>query len=360
MRRLNISSFFLVYGGHLSLKIEQEIRALLNDYIDPSLVAEQLRKKYRGERLSTEEARAIVQFFFKAHLYNDLVLFITDSLLHRNNNLPWDLFAETMGLTEGKVTQSLWEAFEKGAEEQNQSLILSMSHFSRKKNNKYRQLNQIRINELYQKIQAKKAEMFSDLATLRTQGMIEAEKEYLKKMQATFPGDPDVLRDFENQKERMAREVFDRYRSHKSIDPAPPLTTDEIDFLKSYVEKTKDQWIKRIDLSYEMAVALFMFESYEQVIEICLKLPSHPSRDWLLAEAYLQNKKYLELLEWLPELEIKYANDSELFFASSYLRSQALWGLGQQALALELIEALLLQRPDYRAANTLLAEWRTS
>jgi hypothetical protein len=56
-------------------------------------------------------------------------------------------------------------------------------------------------------------------------------------------------------------------------------------------------------------------------------------------------------------MEIKYISDPETTFAVSYLRAQALQGLGQHGSALEIMQSIVRVRPNYRSAHSLILEW---
>ncbi|HRO68156.1 MAG TPA: hypothetical protein PL182_11375, partial [Pseudobdellovibrionaceae bacterium] len=68
--------------------------------------------------------------------------------------------------------------------------------------------------------------------------------------------------------------------------------------------------------------------------------------------------RLVELLHELARVELLQSEDSETFFATAYLRAQALWGLGQKHAAIEVMESLLASRPQYRSGLSLLSLWR--
>jgi hypothetical protein len=110
-------------------------------------------------------------------------------------------------------------------------------------------------------------------------------------------------------------------------------------------------------MAFEFAIAAIMLESYEAALQILEFCEPTESLLWLRLEVLLQCRRFVEVLNEIAQVEVMLAHQPETFFATAYLRAQALWGLGQKHTAIEVIEGVLAARPHYRAASALLNIW---
>jgi hypothetical protein len=110
-------------------------------------------------------------------------------------------------------------------------------------------------------------------------------------------------------------------------------------------------------MAFDFAVAAYMLESFEDALSLLSFSEETESLIWFRMEVLLKCRRFVELLTDLAKIEILFAHDPETFFATAYLRAQAMWGLGQKHTAIEVLEGLLAARPHYRAASALLSIW---
>jgi hypothetical protein len=129
----------------------------------------------------------------------------------------------------------------------------------------------------------------------------------------------------------------------------------------------KDPSEEAVALAVDFAVSQLMWDNEDGAIhlldQVLERLKKNHSKetvptDWLRAEILLRGRKFVSLLDHLTWLETAYADDPETVFSVQYLRAQALWGLNQKFVAIEIIEGLLQARPDYRTAHALLDQWK--
>ncbi|NJL25310.1 MAG: hypothetical protein HC902_09105 [Calothrix sp. SM1_5_4] len=111
------------------------------------------------------------------------------------------------------------------------------------------------------------------------------------------------------------------------------------------------------EFASDLAVAFWFLDEYGQALEILKWAEPSTANDWLHAELLFASRRYVEALELLNHLEVKYVNDPEATFSVSYIRAQCLRGLGQQAAALEILRSIVRIRPNYRSANALILAW---
>lgn len=95
------------------------------------------------------------------------------------------------------------------------------------------------------------------------------------------------------------------------------------------------------EVASDLAIAFLFMGDYERALEALAWAPAGASTDWLRCELMLESKRHIEALEALNRMEIKYIADPESTFAVSYLRAQALFGLGQHGSALEIMQSIV-------------------
>jgi hypothetical protein len=107
----------------------------------------------------------------------------------------------------------------------------------------------------------------------------------------------------------------------------------------------------------DLAMMFFFVDAPQAALSVIEVAPTGVGPDWLTAELMLKRRQYVDLLEHLHSLEIRYVKDTETAFGVAYLRAQALQALGQSGIAVEILRSIVEVRPDYRSANHLLNEW---
>lgn len=343
----------------MSASLELEIKALLDELGQPSAVAERLIPYIEGteDMFTTANVVTLSRFLLHAGLYTELLNFV---LKHFDNvafRIPWPYFLEAIVLSRANIDDLLADVLIEGIEETDEmseasrSKALDMNTPALKAERADRRLQ---IIKGYRK---QKENLLEQLVTLRTQQLYEREKQLLARLQRMYPGDDDVERETRNHRERYALEVLAKHsRLSKTMTFDPGIDAD-VEKLKNVLAGSIDGVAKEDpDLATDLAVAAAMLDMPESALAALDHVPGN--RDWLRLELLLAAKRYVEVLSEIPETEKNHAADPETFFATAYLRAQALWGLGQKHSAIEVLEALLAARPQYRAGVSLLALWR--
>jgi hypothetical protein len=201
-------------------------------------------------------------------------------------------------------------------------------------------------------------QLFEELELLRTQQLYENENLLLLKLKKIFSNDPDVDKEIQITRERKAYEVLNKYDALQASSFKNEQHENEILegnlFWNSILQNQKEN----PEMTYDLALACWMLEDYSGALELLNSSPSKYEVVWLRMELLLKTRRYLELLDALPEIEMKYSSDPETFFATALLRAQSYWGLGQKHSAIEILESLIATRPHYRSATVLLNQWR--
>ena len=98
-----------------------------------------------------------------------------------------------------------------------------------------------------------------------------------------------------------------------------------------------------------------MYEKTIRILELC---PETEARDWLMAEAYVECHRYLDLLKLIEKIEKQNSYNSDSAYGSIYLKALAYHGLGQTDMAVRLLESLTQVVSGYRSTEALLQEWK--
>ncbi len=204
--------------------------------------------------------------------------------------------------------------------------------------------------------------LFEELRTWKSQRLREQEMRVLKRLKLKFPNDPDIAAEQEKFRQNQAVETLGaRLRQKKSQ------KVRAIQFKEDIVEipqEWEDQLLQYADLHpkevYDLSIACCFMEDWVTALKLVNKAEACSQRDWLELEILLKLKRYIDVLQGLHVIEMRWAHEGETFFATAYIRAQALYGLGQKEKALEVLESLLSSRPLYRQGVELLHMWRGS
>jgi len=343
----------------LSVSIELEIRKLLEEKNSFDAISAQLVVKFETSEIEWNEPNlnALYNFLLRTCQPQILIEFILKNFKNKDYIVPWGHFIEAVHQLYDEINPELIKLFKKGLKETDgkyqacrsfhwDPLIGDMAEWRSQK--KW---------EFSKKAPLMKKALLEKLFTLRTQQLYEAEKNLLKRLQKMFPGDPDVLVELRDAKERYAYEVLNRYTG---------MISKEITFDESHESSVRniiaqaffEAAQKNPEMSLDCAVAVTILEDFEVAYQILQFAEFDLSHLWLKTELQLKTRRYIELLDDLNRIEMTLSEDPETFFATALLRAEALWGLGQKHTAMEILETLLASRPNYRAASVLLNLWR--
>jgi len=206
-----------------------------------------------------------------------------------------------------------------------------------------------------------KENMVEKYEFLKNQRMTEQAGKVLKRMLELFPEDESLKgmrREFE---EDWARNILSTHMATLQTEAmertrTQPSTADEA-MLKSFLVEGEKAAFKHREFAFDLAIAFWFVEDYARAQEILEYAPPSLATDWMHAELLFAGRRFLEALEQINMLEIKYIEDPETTFAVSYLRAQCLFSLGQQSSALEILQSIVRVRSNYRSAHALILEW---
>lgn len=348
----------------MSAYIELEIQNLLNETSDLELVCERLIQHLESspENFTAENINALANFLLKSESAQHLIGLILRHLDDSSFIIPWPYFLEALVQMGVELNEKTLHALSEGIQETEgteaagrASRTPPLPQIAEWRNNRKYKIHKDYINN--------KRVLIEQLVTLRTQQLFEQERNLLQRLQKLYPHDKDILNEAAEYKQRSALEILQR-RSPKNrglkIESFAPKDPEIETALAALTASLVEHAQKYPDMAMDFTIALFMLENYEGALEVLSFYPEeNESLMWLRLEVLLRCRRYVEVLNELARIEIILAEDPETFFATAYLRAQALWGLGQKHAAIEVLEGLMASRPHYRAASALLTVWST-
>lgn len=356
----------------MSTFLELEIYALLKEHQqengDAAVAADRLIQNIEDseELMTAENIQSLAAFLWHCGYHATLLDFILRHIGNENFPIPWSYFAQVLGVigaeqVSDKVLHALQEGIEKSKAQDEISRSKALDNLipeivQWRQDYRYRQHRSHRTN---------KKNYLEQLITLRTQQLYEQEKDLLQLLQRLYPGDEDVIRETKEHQQRYALEILARRArpTASTIDAnedEEALPEDQYAVLENIFLCMQEKLQHTPELAYDFAVAAVMLDRPLEAQHFLDQAAEDDAQIWLHLELLLRNKHYLELLQALAKIEVHYAEKSDTFFATAYLRAQAMWGMGQKHTAIEIMESLLSARPHYRSGDSLLSLWRNS
>lgn len=339
------------------MHIELEIRNLLQKKSSEKQVLQQLLPRLFQTTTTEGERRAIFAFAWSSGHFNTLLEQVPE-LLRLNKNVSWPWLVELYARTTLAPDNETAEALLKGARAQNSVADLVSSEawdkFVPSIKKLRREVHQLREEQH----RSQRQKLLDKLVFFRNERMVEEEKRLLILMRKLYPYDSQVQA-LENEfSERWARHVINRHVNREDLAAhtmtPPPDDSSLAPAFREWLELTT----RRPEQVYEFAVALLMMNLDVWALEVLGRGGKlDVASDWLKAELLLRSGRHIECLEQISQMEGRYGLDPETPFAATYMRAQALWGLGQKSQAVELMQTLAAVRPTYRSATSLLKDW---
>lgn len=338
--------------------LELEIRNLLLSKVSPHDIVERLMVRFYESQFSIEDRRLTMAFAWNSG-YIQLALDYFPDFFNARQLIPWAWFAEIMAKAKTPMNSDWSEALVKGARRQEQMDDLTLSHSWDHQIPEIPQWRKDVERRRLEFLDRQRQKLFEKLAFFRNEQLAEEERRLLDLLKKMYPLDREIDRLEQEFEERWARHIITKHSGQQD----------------HFSERTEMQWsagvaqavlpmcqeMERVvkimpHLTYEFAVALVCMDLETQA-DALISQPMDEATDWLRAELLLRARRFVDGLDHLTGLELRYCNDPETAFAITYLRAQAFWGLGQSSRAIELVQTLVSVRPHYRSAASLLKQW---
>jgi len=212
-----------------------------------------------------------------------------------------------------------------------------------------------------QKLTKLRKELIQKFELFNSQNLNEPARNTIRKLEKVFPNDPEIARITMKFKEKDAESVFDKYRHKKSrLDTKPKPDPELLAAQQGLARFLRKEIQKFLGFESDLVIMCIMFEMPELALELFHSPEVIDQNIWLYIEVLLMNRRNLEVLTLLPAIEKGYSHLPDTFLACTFIRSLALWNLGERNTAIEVLQAVVEIKPSYRSSDVLLAEWSRS
>ncbi len=310
--------------------------------------------------LEWDEKRPFFAYLFNTHRHATLMAAVKEAL-DAKERIPYDMLINLAAAALIQPKSAVIESVLKGLKKQGAFEDLFASRDWDKWDKRFPGIRNELLEAKVKEQKQFKSNMIDKFEFLKNQRMAEQAGRVLQRMVELYPDDPDLQKIKLEYDEEWARNVlsthiaqlgderFDRTRT------APSGADDEM--LRTFMTEGEKLILQNRNIATDLAIAFWFIEDPARAADILAWSPPNASNDWLKAEFLTGARHFVEALEWLNVLEVKYIEDPESTFAVSYLRAQCLHELGQHSTALEIMQSIVRVRSNYRSAHALILEW---
>lgn len=339
---------------------ELELRALIKRKLSAKEQLNRVIEAVLDTTLSWEIRRSFWSYLFATRNYSTLLQAMKVAL-ESKNRVPFEFFLD-LAVREGEVPKSsVIESFLKGIKKQGSLASLIPIRGLDKWDNRFGQIRREIVEEKLLEQRKFKEGLLEKFAFLHSQRMTDQAGRVLRRMVELFPEDQEIAKLKSDFDEQHARDVLSTHLAtlqHEKIErthtEAAPQDREMISHLAAAgLSLARD----KSEVAEPLAYAFLFMDEITPALEVLRLAKPTLATDWLRAELLLLGRRFLEGLELLNELELKYVADPETTFAVSYLRARCLKGLGQHSAAIDILKSIVRVRPGYRSAHSLILEW---
>lgn len=341
-------------SSHLEILIQEQLLSHNVEQVCENLI----QHLESADVASPDEIKTIAQFLLRSGSADKFIKLITFLFREKIEHIPWSAILEFAQNYKSQWPSGFLKYVKEGALECRQEFELARTSQIAQDIPEVFDWVEQRNHSLIQKMDQEKAKLLDQLEYFKSQRLFDQEKKNLMRLYKMYPNEPSIKHLYQENQLRYAEDFLNR--RNKSANKN--LSQLQKEYLKKEVDaKFSESLLKQSqnnpDLIYDLAISALIHEEYETGLKILEPAESTSEIEWLRIELLLAAQRHLEVLQILPNLETQFAADAETFFATAYYRAQALWGLKQSHLAIEVLEALLESRPNYRSAQLLLSKW---
>ncbi len=205
--------------------------------------------------------------------------------------------------------------------------------------------------------------LWDKLYFIQGKDLVEEEIKVLELLKVYDPHNEELKTHIERVDKKAALNVFkspkktsyeEDYNSYLQSD----LSKDDIIFCQNIFDTIKESTTKGSGVYFDFAILFYQLEAYSFALKSIELSPNCLKKDWFLLELLFLSKRYFECIDLADRLYQTYKNRPDIQFASLYQKAQALWVIGSKGEALDLMQAIVNARPEYRSAYEILHSWK--
>lgn len=339
---------------------ELDLRSILERKKNPKDLVTTLIRRILDPSLSWEDKRVFWLFLYNSGRHATLMEGLIESLKAKSR-VPFDALVTLCAENQIEPTRLAMEALLKGLKRQKALGDIVSAKGWDKFDTRPLQLRQQILALKSEDQKQLKQDLLEKFEFLHSQRMREQAGKVLRRLISLYPEDINLKNMKSAFDEQWARDVLSLHASMIQVDKpdrtlAAPSVADQ-QMLKSFAEAAEKFCIQNRSAAVDLAFVFLFMEDFSGALGVLAWAAQSPDVDWLKAETLILARRFIEAMELLNHLEVKFSNDPESTFAVSYLRAQCLYASGQQAQALEIMQSIVRVRPNYRSAHALILDW---
>lgn len=347
-------------GASLEAMNELLIRNLLQKKLPQKELIAKILNFIDDPSMSWEDKRPLFHFLYNIGQDRALAQAL-QACLEKKTRAAFDLLIEICARGNVQPGESVLESFFKGVKKQNAFDEILASRGWDKWDSRIQATREEWLEHKIEKNRQFKQSLIEKFEFMRAERMTEQAGRELKRLIQLYPEDEQLQEMHKSFEVDWAREVLSSHMSRLQGEALERTrtqhSTQEEEMLKCFLAEGEKLAFERRDFAFDLAVAFWFMEDYNRALEILAYAPPGLSSEWMRAEGLFEARRFVEALEQLNLLEVKYVEDPESIFAVSYLRAQCLHELGQHATALEILQSIVRVRAQYRSAHALILKW---
>lgn len=340
-------------------RIERKIHRLLVVGKSPKNIFDELTRDLFQKKISMEERLSIFSFGLNAGLYQQLLANFVETF-HEKAPVPWGHYIHLLDTLRINPNREVIESVIKGARRQKNLETLSMVRSWDRHDKRFHEFRSAIENKRRDDHDNKKQVMIEKIEFYRSQRMVDEEKRALKVLLKMFPNDIAIQEEHEKFQRQWAREIIAQnsrdVREARIVDQKKP-GKRELLLIKCITDEMLRILGKDNKHAYNFAIALKTMAHPLPALKVLAMADDAWEVEWLKIELLIDSGRFIDCLNAVHDLEMRYAHDPETTFAATYARAKALNGLGQSGPAIDLLQSIVSVRPNYRSAYSLMAEW---
>lgn len=345
-------------GFYLSHRIEKEIQHLLSEGLSTKQIATSLATRALDSELKNESLVTLCLFLYRTGEW-ELLSKLSVQLLKEKQQLAIAPILKTLlRQSKFKLDDHLPLFIEATRELKQQQSVLQALY-----KNDSKLVSDLKlefVDSMKERYEERKKSLLEKLNFFKADNMFEQERITIKEIEREFP-ELDKLSDLhEDFKRRWSESLINNRQSANEIElleqPIKRSPQEEL-FLVTLKKHCLEHVKIDPNTAYDFALMFYFFSALEHAIDILDYAPSNYSVDWLIVEWLLEARRFVEALNYIKQLEVKYEESPDNAFACAYAKARVLWGLKKYARAIDEMTSLVNIRPEYRSAKSLLTKW---
>jgi len=307
-----------------------------------------------------EEKRPMWLFLYRWGKEQTVAAAMVDALTTKGR-VPFDIMLEMTADAGLKPSTTGVEALIKGVRKQLATEELLSARSWDKWDKRFNLIRKEILGKRINETRKAKEAMLDKFNFLKGQRLVEQAGRVLRRMLELYPDDKELKQNKLDFDEAWAREVLATHMatlSHEKLERGEiENTSQDEEMLNCFLSEGEKHAMANREFAADLAVSFLFMNEFKRGLDILPWAPPGHANEWLRAEMLVQARRYVEAMEQLNQLELKYAENPETSFGVSYLRAQCFKELGQKDAALEILQSIVRVRPNYRSAHALILEW---